>query len=180
VGLLSAAALYGSSHQALQCTQIVTSEPRTDIEIGRLRVSFVMKKSAARTPVLNLRGGYAPVKISSPEATVFDLVRYAQQLGGIERIFEVIGEMKPRLFAAGFRQALQEQLETTLLQRTGFILETLGLTRFSTLIGKKLTARRLQPTPISTFEREDQKVNWRENAWGIYGTVRFGERSSSD
>lgn len=45
LGLMSAAAQYGSSYQALQTTQIITLRQRDDIEIGRLRVSFTMKKT---------------------------------------------------------------------------------------------------------------------------------------
>lgn len=177
LGLMSAAAQYGSSHQALQTTQIITLRQRDDIEVGRLRVSFTIKKTMVQTATENLRGGHAPIRVSSPESTVFDLIRYAKHLGGIERVIAVIDEMKPRLSASGFRRALQESFETPLLQRCGFILEGLGMTAFSELTREQLVGRRLRPIPIGAFDDDARRDEWRENAWGIYGAAAFGERS---
>ena len=177
LGLMSAAAQYGSSHQVLQTTQIITSRPRDDIEIGRLRVSFIMKKTVSQTPTSILRGGYAPVRVSSPEATVFDLIRYARQVGGMERVVVVIDEMRSHLSAAGFRRALEESHETTLLQRGGFVLEKLGMGKFSDLVRHRLGRRRLYPTPIGGPDDEGRKDEWRENAWRVYGAMTFGGNS---
>lgn len=177
LGLMSAAAQYGSSQQALQTTQIITSRPRDDIEIGRLRVSFIMKKTVTQTPTLVLRGGHAPIRVSSPEATVFDLIRYAKQVGGMERVVAVIDEMKPRLSVAGFRRALEENLETTLLQRGGFILKNLGMEKLSDLVRGRLERRRLYPTPIGGPDDESCRDEWRENAWRVYGAIAIGGNS---
>src|ERR1700694_1700601 len=43
VGLLSAAALYGASAQAVQELQVVVSHPMRTITVGRVRLRFVMR-----------------------------------------------------------------------------------------------------------------------------------------
>jgi hypothetical protein len=82
LGLLSAAAHWGSSHQAIQITQVITSAPRPSIQIGRIRVRFYAKKYACNTAKTQPRGTYTRLRVSSPEATVLDLISYSNLIGG--------------------------------------------------------------------------------------------------
>ncbi|HIJ86289.1 MAG TPA: hypothetical protein HPP97_01235 [Desulfuromonadales bacterium] len=90
VALQSAAGLYGSSHQAIQETQVITNVPRREIIVGRIRLRFFTKANTNRTISQELPGAYAPLLVSTPESTVFDLIRYANEVGGIERVVETI------------------------------------------------------------------------------------------
>src|SRR3546814_5763092 len=54
--------------------------------------------------------------------------------------------MRSHFSAAGFRLALRSSLETTVLQRSGYLLETLGLRALSRAVAKALSDRRLQAT----------------------------------
>src|SRR3546814_18973382 len=54
--------------------------------------------------------------------------------------------MRSPFSAAGFRLALRSSLETTVLQRSGYLLETLGLRALSRAVAKALSDRRLQAT----------------------------------
>jgi hypothetical protein len=76
IGLLSAAALHGSSPQAIQVTQVVTDSHRPMIHVGRLRIQFAMKRGAGKTPVMTPRGARVPVNVATPESTFLDLIRY--------------------------------------------------------------------------------------------------------
>ena len=82
VGVQSGAEIYGSASQALQVTQVVTDTPRREIRVGRIRVQFFVKRRVGRTPTQPLANAFAPLRVSSPAATVFDLIRYAARLGG--------------------------------------------------------------------------------------------------
>lgn len=93
LALLSAAATYGSSHQAVQETEIITQVPRRVMIIGRRRLRFFVKSSIDKTITQQLPRAYAPLTVSTPESTVFDLVRYAQRIGGFERAAETIAPM---------------------------------------------------------------------------------------
>lgn len=63
----------------------MTKIPRRPLEIGRIRVQFFVKQTVEKTPTQPLANGFAPLQISTPEATAFDLIRYAARIGGIGR-----------------------------------------------------------------------------------------------
>jgi hypothetical protein len=90
LALQSAAGVYGSNPQALQVTQAMTDVPRREIEVGRLRVRFFVKRGIEQTPTQSPPNAFAPIRVSTPEATAFDLIRYASGIGGIGRAVETL------------------------------------------------------------------------------------------
>src|SRR3546814_11725227 len=62
--------------------------------------------------------------------------------------------MRSHFSAAGFRLALRSSLETTVLQRSGYLLETLGLRALRRAVAKAMSDSRLQATPrLPVFRR---------------------------
>ncbi len=86
VGLLAAAAAHGASHQAVMEFQVVTDKLLPDIEAGRTRIAFSYRKDmAAVAPGIEYRKTQSGhMKLSSPELTALDLVRYPQS-GAFEK-----------------------------------------------------------------------------------------------
>jgi len=126
LALQSAAAAYGSAPQAMQVSQVMTGEPRRDMLVGRLRIQFFVKRSIDRTPTQPLANAYAPLAVSTPEATAFDLIRYASRIGGIGRAIETLVPMLPMMRAAEMKRVLDVENETSTAQRLGHILERSG------------------------------------------------------
>jgi len=85
LALQSAAGKFGSNPQALQVTQVITDRPRRAIKAGRVHVRFFVKSNIRQIPMQQLPQAQAPLYISTPEGTVFDLVQYAARIGGIDR-----------------------------------------------------------------------------------------------
>ena len=104
LALQSAASSLGSNPQALQVTQVPTRIPRRSIEIGRIRVQFFVKRTLEQTPTQPLANAFAPVQVSTPEATSYDLVRYAARIGGIGRAAETIAPLLPLMRPAELRR----------------------------------------------------------------------------
>jgi predicted transcriptional regulator of viral defense system len=150
LGLLTAAAHHGVQHQVPQITQVMTARPRRPLQIGRLKVVFVTKKTVSQTPTMTVGGGCALFQVSTPEATIFDLLRYPEHIGGVTRVAELIAALEPKLTPIGFREALSAPLETALLQRMGFLLDSLDMVPQSRVIATALKGRRLQPTALQT------------------------------
>ena len=123
LALQSAASSFGSNPQALQVTQVMTDQPRRPITLGRIQVRFFVKQGIERTPTQPLAQAVAPLCISTPEATVFDLIRYASGVGGIERAAETIRPLLPVLRARELNRVLEAENETASAQRLGFVLE---------------------------------------------------------
>src|SRR5262249_3482365 len=88
LALQSAAISLGSNPQALQVTQVMTKTARRVLEVGRIRVQFFVKCTVEQTPTQSVTNAFAPLKVSTPEATVFDLIRYSGRIGGISRVAE--------------------------------------------------------------------------------------------
>jgi len=141
MGLLSAASLHGSSTQALQVTQVLTTKPTRPMDIGRLHVDFYVKTHLRQTPLSALAGMPAPLAVSSPEATVLDLIAFSHRIGGIRRVTEVIADLKDVMSLIGLRTALHAETQTSVKQRLGFVLSILGLDRMAEEVRKSLPKR---------------------------------------
>jgi len=141
LALQSAAATYGSASQAVQVSQVMTDEPRREITAGRLRVCFFVKRGVERTPTQPLANAFAPIKVSTPEATAFDLVRYASRIGGIGRAVETLSPLIPLLRVSELERVLEAQDETSSAQRLGYILETRGSKQLAAAIRGWLPAK---------------------------------------
>lgn len=141
LALQSAAAVYGSSQQAIQVTQVMTDTPRRDIEIGRLRIQFFMKAGAAKSVTRQLPHARAPLRVGSPETTIFDLVRYARNIGGVERAGETIEPMLGAVKKSSLRAMLDVEDEIATAQRLGFVLEAIGAGDLAQVVRKWLPLR---------------------------------------
>ena len=126
VGLQSAAAIHGSQPQALQTTQILTDAPRREARVGRQRLRFFVKSSCAASLMQEAPRAFAPMKVSTPETTVFDLVRYAPRIGGIARVAETISPMLHLLQPPRIKSVLKMEDEVSTTQRLGFIFDKIG------------------------------------------------------
>lgn len=151
LALQSAAAEYGSRAQALQAVQVVTDVARRTLELGRIRVVFHVKGRVSATPVQPLANAYAPLRVSTPAATVIDLVRYAAVIGGMERATETLAPLLSQMTSAALAAALDAEPEVATLQRLGYVLETLGHGAFANKVHRRLPRKlnrvRLAPGP---------------------------------
>lgn len=138
LALMSAAAVYGSSPQAVQVIQVMTDMPRRTIQVGRLRIRFFMKSGIERTITRQLPMAYAPLKVSAPESTIYDLVRHAPKIGGIERAAETIAPMLNQVTSRNLMQALKAEAEVASVQRLGYVLESLGAAKLAKTVRKWL------------------------------------------
>jgi predicted transcriptional regulator of viral defense system len=126
VGLLSAAALHGAAHQQPQEFQVVTDRALRPAAAGKSRLRFIYKKRTTQTPTLELKTETGSMRVSSPEATALDLVRYPQAAGGIGNIVTVLSELAERIDPDRLVQAVTLDSEMASAQRVGLLLERAG------------------------------------------------------
>lgn len=93
VGLLSAAELHGAAHQRPQVFQVMVDRIVADRDIARVRLRFYQLARLGDVPVVLKNSRTAQVRVSSPEATVFDLVARPRDGGGLFNVATVIGEL---------------------------------------------------------------------------------------
>jgi len=165
LALQSAASALGSSPQSIQVTQVMTDTPRRPIELGRLKITFFVKRRIARTPTQQLLNAFAPTCVSTPAATAFDLVRYATRIGGIGRAVETLRPLLSQIRALDLRAVLEIEHETTTAQRLGYILEKSGQAKLADLVADWLAGRRQPVIPLvsASANRSDAPLasRWR-------------------
>ncbi len=125
VGLLSAAQFHGAAHHKPQRFQVMVGKPRASIECGRIRVDFFVRKDLDLVSTVSKNTPRGIVRISSPEATAFELVGYAKHAGGLGTVATVLMELAEVIDP---QRLAEEALKCPLTwsQRLGFLLESLG------------------------------------------------------
>lgn len=126
VGLLTAAALHGAAHQQVQEFQVVTDRAFRPVHVGRVLLRFFYKKNTAQTPRVGVKVETGTMQVSSPEATVFDLVRYPLGAGGLGNIVTVLAELAERIDPERLVEATESGAELAVAQRVGLLLESVG------------------------------------------------------
>jgi predicted transcriptional regulator of viral defense system len=125
VGLLSAAALHGASHQQVQELQVVTSAPLRPVTTGRVRIRFFQKAGIERVPTEKKKTYTGYMQVSTAEATALDLVRYPHACGGLGNVATVLGELAEKMAPEPLAAAVQGA-ESAHVQRLGYLLELVG------------------------------------------------------
>ncbi|MEI8241847.1 MAG: type IV toxin-antitoxin system AbiEi family antitoxin [bacterium] len=126
LALLSAAEIYNSAPQAILVKQVMTDTPRREISIGRIRLHFYVKRGIERTPVKQPSIAYAPIRVSTPEATALDMVRYATRIGGMGRALESLTPLLPLFCTSALKRALDAEDEAAVAQRLGYLIASAG------------------------------------------------------
>jgi len=149
LALQSAAAVHGSNPQSIQVTQVMTDAPRRPVQVGRMRLMFFVKGAAAGTPTQLVANAFAPTRVSTPAATAFDLLRYAERIGGVGRAVETLRPMLSLIRSDDLRAVLAAEDEVATAQRLGCVLEKIGQGRLASAVDAWLPARR-PLIPLST------------------------------
>src|SRR6266403_2636232 len=170
VGLLSAAALHGSSKQAVQVTQVLLGQPHRPIVVGKIHIDFYVKSKLELTPLTEIPGLPAPLAVSSPEATALDLIAFSHRLGGIERALEVIKGLEETMTVTGMRSAVGAGVPVTILQRIGYILERL---RFDSLADIVLRALPQRLPPALLQAHGQRAAGPAREPWSIVDNVQL-------
>jgi len=151
LALQTAAGIYGSSPQAIQVTQVMTDTPRRALAIGRRKIVFFVKRRIRSTLTQPVSSVPAPLKASSPASTVFDLIRYAGQVGGIGRAVETARPLLAKMTVRDLRATLDAEDENATSQRLGFITEKTGHEKLAATIDRWLPPKRpLTPLACNT------------------------------
>ena len=127
VGLLKAAELHGATHQAVMEFQVITGKRMPRIRAGRSAIGFYYRKDmeAVSAGLQDHKTDTGAMKISGPELTILDLMRYPRAAAGIDHIATVLADLGEIIDAAHLA-ALSVSFECAVLQRLGYMLCLFG------------------------------------------------------
>ena len=127
VGLLKAAELHGATHQAVMEFQVITDKRMPRIKAGRSAIAFYYRKDirAISGGLEDYKTNTGYMKISGPELTILDLLRYPQAAAGLSHIVTVLVDLGARIDGEKLA-AVSASFERTVSQRLGYLLCMLG------------------------------------------------------
>lgn len=173
VGLLSAAELHGAAHQRPQVFQVMVDHRVADRALKRVRLSFHARKDLAAAPVSLINSRTAQVRVSTPEATVLDLVSHPLASGGLSNVAIILGALAEdhRLHPDQLTQSAAT-FPLAVVRRTGWLLDrladytdTAGLTQgLHTLVAARATAGQ---RAVDLVEPSGPRRGWTNRRWGV-------------
>ena len=126
VAYRSAAAVYGASHHSFPAFQVAVDVYCRDRTIGGTHLRFVRSSRVGSAPVRRQPYGHeaAQVTVSTPEATVLDLVDRPQLGGGLDYVATILGDLQAfGLLDARELAVVSEIYPKAIVQRAGHILD---------------------------------------------------------
>lgn len=166
VGLLSAAAFHGATHQAVQTFQILTANRIKPIKAGNDIISTIHKSDLSKFPYQQAQTDTGYFRLSTPEVTAFDVIRFHKQSGGYLHIPTVLSELSERLDAKKILQVSEIEPDISISQRLGHLLSWLGHEKIVEPLKKRLEQQSLRMIPLvptRNFQKSEFKIdeNWR-------------------
>lgn len=124
-GLLTAAEHHGAAHHRPQAFQVIVPRSRAGITCGGVRIEFVARKNTEAIPVQDFKTPRGYIKVSTPEATAFDLVGYPNHSGGLDNSATVLSELAESIDAEKLAE-IADLSPVAWSQRLGYLLELIG------------------------------------------------------
>ena len=122
VGLLSAAAMYGASHQRAMKTQVMTVVPRIKASGKKSLLDWSYRQEIPEAFVMKKNAEIGTLRYSGPELTAVDLVQFASHVGGYQRVATVLAEFADSV-DVGKISGLVPFTTVATIQRLGYLLE---------------------------------------------------------
>lgn len=166
IGMLSASALHGTSHQSPQELQVVTSKVIPLIEVGQSRIRFVTKKDVEKTPIQKVKTPTGYVNTSTPSATIFDLLRYIRIAGHLNNATTVIVEMMENINTTELTKIAKQEKDASHIQRLGFLIDHFSKNEIASRELYKLIEKK---NPSYTFLRADKRkgILKKDDKWNV-------------
>jgi predicted transcriptional regulator of viral defense system len=125
VGLLSAAEIRGAAHQRPMVFQVITDRPNRPSRAGRNRIEFHMSSRAVEMPATREKSETGTFRVSTPEATALDLVRFTGAAGGLSNVATVLTELSENMTSENLLKSVGLAMLPE-VQRLGYLLELVG------------------------------------------------------
>lgn len=124
VGLLSAAAMHGASHQQVMEFFVIIDKPAIrPTKVESLKINYVVKKSISSMAIEKRKTDFGYLNISNPEQTAIDLIAYQNRVGGINRVSTVLYELSESMSPTRLIEILNDDVPISVLQRLGYIFD---------------------------------------------------------
>lgn len=148
VGLLSAAAQHGASHQQPQEFQIITDRSVRPLKAGRTRIRFFASKFVAGAATAKVKTSTGTMRVSTAETTAVDLVRFARAAGHLGNVATVLAELAPSLRQKKLLAAVRLVHDVPNARRLGYLLDHVGTPALTNPLHAWVERQSTRPVPL--------------------------------
>ncbi len=143
--------------------QTVVAANRPEIRCGQVRVRFIARRNVADISTERRNTVRGELRLSTPEATAFDLVGYPRHSGGLSNVATILSELVEKLDARGL---VGESGRSPLpwAQRLGYLLERIGAEGLTAPLFEHVASRTKEYVPLrarKTARRASRDSRWR-------------------
>lgn len=163
LGLLSAAAIHGAAHEQPQECQVVTRGQLRPAVAGRTRIRFFTKRRVQRTPTVVVKTETGTMRVSTPEATALDLLRYPSGAGSLGSVATVLAELQEKMDPRRLVEAAVADGELPIAQRLGHLMDRVGASRLADALEVHLSKQRpryIRLRPDRSAARAPRDERW--------------------
>lgn len=165
VYLLSAALYYGTAHQQPQLFQVMLPDRKRNIECASVTIEFIKNSHSNRVPIRSVKTRTGYIKVSTPEATAVDMIKYMRHCGGIGRVVTVLDELAEMIDARTLIELTEICEERAWIHRLGFILDKLGKIELAESLYCQLRKNHELAIPLVPYQTMKGAV--RDKKWKI-------------
>lgn len=167
LGLYSAAALHGASHQQIQQDYIICKPPAMrDIDKGNFSIRFFQTTHWPKKNIIQKKSDAGLFNVSSPTLTLADLLHYQNKLGGINRMLAIIEELAETIQLEDVEELITWYPHVNTFQRMGYLLEQFDVNEaILEVIQLHLDKQKVYPMLLSPVKNE--KPGSANNRWKI-------------
>ena len=130
------------------------------ILVGRSKIRFFASKFTAAAAVSSIKTPTGTMRVSTPETTVVDLVRFSKSAGDLDHVATVITELSSSLEPKRLLAAARQVGDIPNAQRLGYVLEKTSTRRLAgPLLNwiNRCSAKRIRLRTSSDDGREDSR-----------------------
>jgi len=174
VGLLSAAIYHGASHQQPQEYFVMIEKPAIrSTKVESLKINYIVNSDLKKSKVEDKKTRTGYMKVSKPEQTILDLIRFQNRIGGLNRAVTVIYELVEEMNETELGKVILDEEVNAVLQRLGYLLEVvLQREDLSNVISEYLRHKRIFRVPLKpSINKKGFLVNTK---WKIIENHKIG------
>lgn len=171
LGLISAAAIHGASHQQSMETFIITEKPALrDIKNKKLKINFLVKNEWNVEDILKVKTEAGYINVSSPELTALDLLYYVDKLG-MNRVITILKELVEVIKPNSLAKTAKNYSQIAAVQRLGYLLEyELGNDKLSQVIYSTIADKKGINIPLMPGKNKKGTAN---SKWRIINNIKI-------
>jgi len=167
IGLLSAAVYHGASHQQPQEYFVIIDKPAIRAtEVENLKINYIVNSNLSKSKLQEKKTRVGYIKVSNPEQTAVDLVKFQNRIGGLNRTATVLYELVEEMDVNRLKEVIKNGEANSVNQRLGYILgKIIQREDLAHVIYEHLQNNKIFRVPLKAgIKKKDFDIN---NKWKI-------------